>query len=1210
MTKTSPWLFVLMSLLIFQSAHSQSNVGVGTNSPVTKMDVNGAIALREGTAIALSNGGASGGTNDNIALPVILGTSDVASFYRIIGPTGAFSIYGIKPSTGADGEVVTLINVTGKVMTIINNNSGTAANGIVTQTGANLVDNASSTANSSITMQYNKSVNRWYVTATQNYIINTASLVTNSVVAGASSNALSVTNGSNQVVGASNLTLNVAKNAVGQDGVVPGTVSPANNNQVWGTNGSGVPAWGSVSNAQLANSAITVTNGGSIGISGSPVSLGGIVTLTNNGVTALSSASPLTSNVSATGAVTVNLTGIVPIANGGTNNNAAGLGTANNFLVYNGTGITASSSNASSFAPASGGNYLAKNSADVSAVSVATGGGNLYQFTQSNTTAATANRSVVDLVDNVTTPGAFDYLLRADNGGTNKFSVATNGNATIAGTETVTGLVTQNGGLTESGTANINTTGSAATNIGTTSNTGAVSIGNAAGGVSVKPLTTAGVVLTSSSGLLSSVATLPNSNLANSSITVSNGGGIGVSGSPVSLGGTVTITNNGVTSLTSTSPLTANTSATGAVTVNLTGIVPVANGGTGDGTLTTGGVLYGNGTGAVQVTPAPTSGQILVGNTVTPAFVSMSGDATITNAGVVTVTGGGSGNGYIKNQTTAQSSSNFNISGAGVVGTTMTAATYQFPPPTGDGTPVITTRTVPSGQGSSNERTELILFHSNDGTNGAGPDLITLRAPAVRLQTYDDATVGDINNASGSNDRLYIAPGGNVGIGTSSSSTPAGNLQVMGTYVCCTSGSSSVNYDISNRLYLTNNSSDYGRTNLVLTGRIQGGNDGWSFGTGARNSIVFAENAATTGASIGSTGTEQYSIQVEGNSNSLGFLSKTNGSTPVMTMLQNGNVGLGTTSAATRLEVAAPSSGTIAAGLLHLTGGQAWGNVLTVATDNTGGSDNPRINFSYRAKAKQWQIGGYNADTRFSIWEDGGDGTYGTGWGTERVTVLAGGNVGIGTSAPGNLLDVQGGNIDASGYIMAGGTGGGAVMFSGATAVNGGALAAGMSFYGRPRIGDWGNWLTLGEPNNTNGGMVLQIQGTAIVTGTSTGLGVAFTPRITLDDGSGNFKVANGTTPIQFQKGSCSSDNCTISSWGGTTYPVANWLPAVVGFNAGSASGISLYYPFAATWSNVGGNWGVTLDYNGTGDGSNTKTVQVMFIRREIASIPSGSSFP
>ncbi len=122
---------------------------------------------------------------------------------------------------------------------------------------------------------------------------------------------------------------------------------------------------------------------------------------------------------------------------------------------------------------------------------------------------------------------------------------------------------------------------------------------------------------------------------------------------------------------------------------------------------------------------------------------------------------------------------------------------------------------------------------------------------------------------------------------------------------------------------------------------------------------------------------------------------------------------------------------------------------------------------------------------------------------------FAGGNVGIGTTAPGNVLDVQGGNIDASGYLMAGGTNGGAVMFSGQTPVNGNG-PGGISFYGRPRIGDWDQWLTLGEPNGTNGGMILQIQGSAIYTGISSGITVAPTLHNTLDNGSGD--VGIGTT--------------------------------------------------------------------------------------------------
>lgn len=94
--------------------------------------------------------------------------------------------------------------------------------------------------------------------------------------------------------------------------------------------------------------------------------------------------------------------------------------------------------------------------------------------------------------------------------------------------------------------------------------------------------------------------------------------------------------------------------------------------------------------------------------------------------------------------------------------------------------------------------------------------------------------------------------------------------------------------------------------------------------------------------------------------------------------------------------------------IFHLTGGQSWGHVVTLATDQTGGNDDARLLFSYRNKAKQWALGGQANTNRFSLWEDCGDGIYGSGFGTERFTVMPGGNVGIGTSNPRALFDVAG----------------------------------------------------------------------------------------------------------------------------------------------------------------------------------------------------------
>ncbi len=536
------------------AAFAQTNVGIGTNAPLTKLDVSGAISVREGSALSLSTG-----NNNNVVLPDVPSTSDVAGFCRITAPTtGVFTLTGIVPAASANGQIVTLINTTGQVMTVANASaSSNAANRIYTQTGANLVDNASASANSSITMQYSQNaggtgVAGWMVTATQNFITPSGTLVTNNVVAGAASNAVSVSNGNNQVVGGSNLTINVAKNGVGQDGVVPGTATPANNNQVWGTNSSGVPAWGSVSNAQLANSGISVSGTG-IGVSGSPVALGGTVTLTNTGVTSLTSTSPLTVNTAATGGVTVNLTGTVPVANGGTGDNTLAAG---GVLYGNGTGnvlvtpaptsgqILVGNTTTPSFVTMSGDATIS----NTGAITLTGGGsGNGYIKNLAGTSPQTANFNIqsaaaanvggvikgaasqsADLLDfqnssatvlasvdksgninaasgtasSSTTTGA--VVVTGGEGISGNLNIG--GNSAVTGTATVTGLATDNGGLTEVGAVNINTTGAAnpAANINTNS-TGTVTIGDGSAGastVNVKGLANSSAVYTNSGGLL------------------------------------------------------------------------------------------------------------------------------------------------------------------------------------------------------------------------------------------------------------------------------------------------------------------------------------------------------------------------------------------------------------------------------------------------------------------------------------------------------------------------------------------------------------------------------------------------------------------------------------------------------------------------------------------------------------------------------------
>jgi hypothetical protein len=264
---------LLMALFCICVAEAQ-NVGIGTNDPKAKLDINGSIALREGPAITLVNGGASGGANDNVVLPDIT-TGVKAGFYRITGPTAAFSVFGIVPTTGADGQLVTLVNTTNNTMTIKNNASSTAANGFKTLTGSDMVSVA---GNSSVTIQYNKTESRWYVTGSQNYSVTTGSIATGDVTT--TNSAITLTNNTGRLVGTGTMTVDVQTNELNKKGLVPGPTG-GNGNQVWGTDAGGNPAWQKVNNNMLNNSSITVNNGTGVSVSGSPVSLGGSITVTN-----------------------------------------------------------------------------------------------------------------------------------------------------------------------------------------------------------------------------------------------------------------------------------------------------------------------------------------------------------------------------------------------------------------------------------------------------------------------------------------------------------------------------------------------------------------------------------------------------------------------------------------------------------------------------------------------------------------------------------------------------------------------------------------------------------------------------------------------------------------------------------------------------------------------------------------------------------------
>lgn len=127
---------------------STGNFGIGTTTPASLVDVSGDLALREGANITLANGA----NND-----ITLGTE--FSYYRIIGPTSAFSVSGF--AGGNNGQLLIITNASTQLMTIVNNATSTAANRIFTGYNADITI----ASGGSVHLIYNSTLSRWFVTA-------------------------------------------------------------------------------------------------------------------------------------------------------------------------------------------------------------------------------------------------------------------------------------------------------------------------------------------------------------------------------------------------------------------------------------------------------------------------------------------------------------------------------------------------------------------------------------------------------------------------------------------------------------------------------------------------------------------------------------------------------------------------------------------------------------------------------------------------------------------------------------------------------------------------------------------------------------------------------------------------------------------------------------------------------------------------------------
>lgn len=115
----------------------------------TLLTTYGTLALGE-QGLTLANG-----SNNNVS-------SGVATYCRVTGPTGAFTITGL--ANGERGRLVLIRNTTTQDMTIANESaSSDAANRIVTQTGSDVTTSGQGL----VTLVYDSTSSRWVVCSVQ-----------------------------------------------------------------------------------------------------------------------------------------------------------------------------------------------------------------------------------------------------------------------------------------------------------------------------------------------------------------------------------------------------------------------------------------------------------------------------------------------------------------------------------------------------------------------------------------------------------------------------------------------------------------------------------------------------------------------------------------------------------------------------------------------------------------------------------------------------------------------------------------------------------------------------------------------------------------------------------------------------------------------------------------------------------------------------------